>query len=232
MNDNEIARILDDADAALRGGGTVDLGKLGFWRAVAAVKRHPALAERHADRIGAIDREAFVRWALLTVPFPLGTLIAALGVVAGLGVVASGYYVDAPANGLLLLAGTAVVFTAVHSLTHAVVGMQAGMRFSHWFVGSLTRPQPGVKVDYATYLRTPARSRAVMHASGAIATKAVPFLMLGAAWGMGAPGWAWIALLVTGVVMIVTDVAWSTKSSDWKKYRREMRYAGSGNRPT
>lgn len=182
MNDNEIARILDDADAALRGGGPVDLGKLGFWRAVAAVKRDPALAERHADRIGAIDREAFVRWALLTVPFPLGTLIAALGVVAGLGVVASGYYVDAPANGLLLLAGTAVVFTAVHSLTHAVVGMQAGMRFSHWFVGSLTRPQPGVKVDYATYLRTPARSsrrharirsnrhesRAVPHARGSV----------------------------------------------------------------
>lgn len=232
MNRDEIASVLDAAEAALRKGGDVDLGALGFWKAVGAVKRDPALAPPFADRIGAIDRQAFLRWALLTVPFPVGAVIAALGVLGGLAVVAAGYYVDDPGNGLLLLAGTAVVFTAIHSPAHAVVGMRFGMRFTHWFVGSLTRPQPGVKVDYATYLRTPARQRAVMHAAGAVATKAVPFLMLGAAWGMGAPWWAWVALLAMGTIMIATDVAWSTTSSDWKKYRREMRYVGIASRPS
>jgi hypothetical protein len=63
-----------------------------------------------------------------------------------------------------------------------------------------------------------------MHASGAIVTKTIPFLLIGAAWGMEAPWWAWVALLAIGTVAIATDVAWSTNSSDWKKYRRERRY--------
>lgn len=232
MTRDEIASVLDAAETALRKGDAVDLSTLGFWKAVAAVKRDPALVEPFAERIGAIDRQAFVRWALLTVPFRVGAVIAALGLLGGLAVVASAYYVDDPARGLLLLAGTAVVVTAIHSPAHAVVGRRYGMRFTHWFVGSIKRPQPGVKVDYATYLRAPARERAVMHASGAVATKAVPFLMLGAAWGMEAAWWAWVALIVMGAVMIATDIAWSTKSSDWKKYRREMRYAGGASRPS
>lgn len=232
MTRDEIASVLDAAEAALRTGEEVDLSALGFWKAVAAVKRDPALVEPFADRIGEIDRQAFLRWALVTVRFPIGAVIAALGLIGGLVVIAAGYYIDDPAKGLLLLAGTVVVFTAIHSPAHAVVGMRYGMRFTHWFIGSIKRPQPGVKVDYATYLRTPARERAVMHAAGAVATKAVPFLMLGAAWGMAAPWWAWVALVGMGTVMIATDVAWSTRSSDWKKYRREMRYAGSESRPS
>ncbi len=42
------------------------------------------------------------------------------------------------------------------------------MRVIYWFVGTIRRPQPGVKVDYASYLRAPPRQRAWMHASGAI----------------------------------------------------------------
>ncbi len=42
---------------------------------------------------------------------------------------------------------------------------------------------------------------------------------------MEAPGWAWLALVAIGVVTILTDMLWSTKSSDWKKFSRERRYA-------
>jgi hypothetical protein len=99
------------------------------------------------------------------------------------------------------------------------------MRFTHWFIADLARPQPGVKTDYASYLRTPARRRAWMHASGALTTKAMPFLMLGAAAGMSAPLWSWIALIGIGVVTIITDITMSTKRSDWKKFNREMAIA-------
>jgi hypothetical protein len=64
-----------------------------------------------------------------------------------------------------------------------------------------------------------------MHASGALVTKAMPFLLLGAAWGMEAPGWAWAALIAVGIVQIVTDLTMSVKQSDWKKFSREMAIA-------
>jgi hypothetical protein len=105
------------------------------------------------------------------------------------------------------------------------VGTLQGMRFSHWFIGTSNRPQPGVKVDYATYLRVPASRRAWMHASGAITTKLIPLVGLGAGWAMDAELWALVLLAVLGIGQVITDLVWSTKKSDWKKFRREMAYA-------
>ena len=64
-----------------------------------------------------------------------------------------------------------------------------------------------------------------MHASGALASKLAPFLAL--AWwpASGAPWWAAAALAALGVLQIVTDLTLSTKSSDWKKFRREKAIA-------
>jgi hypothetical protein len=65
-----------------------------------------------------------------------------------------------------------------------------------------------------------------MHASGAIVTKAIPFLLIPAALLMPAiPTWVPIVLLALGIVQIVTDVVWSTRASDWAKYRREISYS-------
>lgn len=224
MDRDEITAALDASEAAIAPDGPGNLSGTGFWKAVAAVKRNPGLADEFADRMAKIDRAAFERWALLTLPIRVGTTLAIIGTLVGLGVITAGYYVDEPWNGLLLLAGTGIVLVPTHGLGHLVVGRRLGMRFTHWFVGTVRMPQPGVKVDYSTYLRSQAASRAWMHASGAIATKAIPFLLIGAAWGMEAPWWAWAALLVIGAGTIATDVLWSTKSSDWKKFYRERRY--------
>ena len=225
MTHDEIETALDATERALSEDGPVDLRSTGFWRAVGSIKRNPEEVEVFADRVGRLDQELFQRWALLTVPFGVGTALAVGATIAGLVVITAAYYVVEPWNGLLLLAGLGIVLVPTHGLGHLVVGARAGMRFTHWFVGTMRRPQPGVKIDYATYLRTPASSRAWMHAAGALVTKAIPFFLLGAAWGMDAPGWAWAVLILIGVGQIVTDVLWSTKSSDWKKFARERRYA-------
>jgi hypothetical protein len=111
-----------------------------------------------------------------------------------------------------------------HSLAHFVVGRLAGMRFTHVFLGGPPPPRPGVKTDYATYLGTPPRARAVMHASGAVVTKIVPFALLPASLRLYGD-WPWLTwiLLAVGVVSIVTDITLSTKTSDWMKVRRELR---------
>ena len=40
---------------------------------------------------------------------------------------------------------------------------------------------------------------------------------------IGTETWAVLVLLALGVIQIVTDVLFSVKASDWKKFRREMR---------
>jgi hypothetical protein len=64
-----------------------------------------------------------------------------------------------------------------------------------------------------------------MHASGAIATKLAPFLALAFWPGSGAPWWSAAALVAVGAVSIGTDIAFSVKLSDWKKFLRERAVA-------
>src|SRR5690606_23907546 len=115
--------------------------------------------------------------------------------------------------------------TLFRSLGHVAVGRAFGMRFTDWYIGSITRPQPGVKVDYATYIVTPARQRAWMHAAGAIVTKLVPFALVPLARAASLPRRSRAALWLLGLRQIATDGLWSVGASDWKQFRREMRHA-------
>jgi hypothetical protein len=225
MDRAQIEASLTAAEAALASGGKVDLGPLGFWKAVTAVKKQPEMVAIFADRIGQIDREAFERWALLKIPTWLGTGLASIATAGGLALIGWAYQLDGLGQGVVLLLGMGIVLAASHSLAHWVVARIQGMKVSNWFVGTLRRPQPGIKIDYSTYLRTPARQRAWMHASGAITSKVVPLIALGAGLAMEAPLWALVALAGLSVVQITTDLVWSTKSSDWMKFNREMKLA-------
>ncbi len=201
------------------------VGGTGFWKAVAAVKRSAQLVEEFAPTIAELDRKAFRRWALFTVSARLGTTVAAAATVFGLVVTWLGSGASAPWNGMLILAGMWVVLMATHGLAHIAVGQMLGIRFTHWFIGTIIRPQPGVKTDYASYLAASPRRRAWMHASGAIVSKVVPFAYLPVASSAGAEAWVTWLLIGVGVLSILTDIAWSTKFSDWKKFRRELAYA-------
>ncbi len=212
-----VSGALERAEAALDEGR--GLRGTGFWAAIREVKANPA--SHDLERIAAIDRRAFTNWALLTVPIVPGTILNLLVTAAGLGLIAWSYY-DAPLPWLMFLLGFGIVWVTTHGLAHLAVGRLQGMRFTHWFIGEITLPQPGVKVDYATYLAVPARRRAWMHASGAIMSKLIPFLLLPAAAISRQPTWLVWSIVAFGLVSIATDVLWSTKVSDWKKFRREM----------
>lgn len=220
---SSIEESLDNAESSVAVGK--GLAGTGFWRAVSEVKSDPELVERYADRIAAIDTKAHANWALITVPLWLGTIVMVVGLLAGLALVGWAYYVDGFTAAIIFGVGVFALLGTTHGLAHLVVGWSVGIRFTSWFVGKLSQPQPGVKIDYSTYLRTNPRKRAWMHASGAIVTKLMPFLLIPAAFAAQLPGWAIWVLLAAGVGQIVTDVAWSTRSSDWKKFRREMGFA-------
>jgi hypothetical protein len=221
MDASDVEQVLGQVESALAQGGRVDLRRTGFWRAVAAVKLDRVLVDRYAERIATIDRSAFERSVWLRLPAPIGVLLDLVGVIVGGGLMAVAPVYAAPAREICFLIGVAAILGASHTLAHWVVGTAFGIRFSHWFSKPPLTPQPGFKVDYASYLRTPARRRAAMHASGAIVTKLIPFAAYPVALAEGLDAWALWVLLIVGVAQLLTDALLSTGHSDWKRFRRE-----------
>lgn len=238
MPDYHVAldRIEGEVDA-----GNTDLASLGFWKLVGEAKRDPDLPAEVRERIGRIDRLAFASRKSPLFPVWLGNLVLLVGVFVSLALVpvglrlADGRIGGSPQPlwaGLVILAAAAGLSVAVHAPAHWFAGRWLGMRFTHYFLDGPFRIQPGVKTDYATYLAAPASRRATMHAAGALASKVAPFVVFGWAYYVHLrsdwtllPGWSLWAVLGFGLLQIVTDVVWSTKASDWKKVRRELRIA-------
>jgi hypothetical protein len=219
-------------EAAVDGGRT-DLGALGFWALLRRIKPDPVLSDHWATEAGRIDARAFehsVRWRF---PVWLGNTV----LVAGTGVGAAAIVVALRAEddlvaGIALLAAAGIWSVSVHGLAHWAVGRAAGIRFtSYFFRPRQFPPRPGIKTDYATYLRADPSRRASMHAAGAIATKLAPFVALAFAPATAAPAWAAWLVLALGIGQIVTDVVFSRKTGDWSKVRRERSIAAARDRP-
>lgn len=228
---------LDRIEAAVDGGDT-DLRRLGFWRLVALIKRDDELIERYADQVSRIDLKAFRARVRLRVPVWVGNVALLVGVAVGVGgLMLAGargtrnfsFTYDPFLTGMGLLVAAGAWALSLHSPTHWLVGRLVGIRFTDYFLGGRPIPYPGLKTDYRTYLRVDPIRRAWMHASGAIATKLAPVLVLVLAHAtrVDAPGWAVAILLGLGALQIVTDIVISTKRSDWKKVRRELGVARS-----
>jgi hypothetical protein len=217
--------------------GNTDLSGLGFWRLVREIKREPALARHWADDAGRIDRLAFESRVRPRFPVWFGNAVLGAGIAISLILAWLGLRLarDDPSSllpGLLVLGGGVGLSAAVHGPAHWLVGRLAGIRFLAYFLDGPLRIQPGVKVDYASYLRASPGARASMHAAGALASKIAPFAVF--AWVYVEhrragyellPEWSLWALLAFGVVQIVTDAVWSTRHSDWKRVRRERAIA-------
>jgi hypothetical protein len=216
---------LDRIEAAVQSGNT-DLKALGFWPIVAQVKPDRLLVDRYADQIGRIDGAAFRTGVRFRIPVWAGNAILLTGVAVGLAVaIVARSATSSTFAGLLLIAAGVVWSVSLHSPTHWFVGYLASIRFTDYFMAGPGPPHPGLKSDYATYLRADPGTRAWMHASGALASKLAPFLALAFWPGSGAPSWSAVTLIAIGLLQIGTDIAFSVKSGDWKKYRRERAIA-------
>jgi hypothetical protein len=218
-------RELGEAFARIRAAveaGDTDLSSLGFWRLVKRVKADPRLSERWADIVGAIDRVAFEARVRPRFPVWFGNLVLLAGTAFGIGAMVVALRAsDRALAGIALVVAGGIWTVSLHDLAHWAVGRLVGIRFTSYFIGGPPPPRPGLKTDYATYLRAEAGARAWMHASGALATKAAPFIALAFFPASSAPAWAAWALLGMGVLTILTDVLFSRRLGDWKKVIRE-----------
>jgi hypothetical protein len=116
----------------------------------------------------------------------------------GLALVGSAFVAPPPVNGLMILAVAGPLLAATHGRAHWAVGRAIGIQFTELFIARPSRPQPGIKIDYGTYLRVP-RARAWMHASGALVTKIIPFALIPVAFAARTPRWVLIVLALLGL---------------------------------
>jgi hypothetical protein len=218
----DMGRELDRIQAAVAAGNT-DLRALGLWPVVARIKRDPAAVVRFADQVGHIDTTAFrarVRTRVRPWIGVVAMLLVAVG--GGIALVLATRWTDTW-SGLALLAAGGAWALGWHVPAHAFFGWLAGIRLTDAFLGGPPPPRPGIKTDYATYLRAEPAMRVWFHASGAIATKLAPFVAL-ALWPLtNGPAWAAWILLGLGALQIVTDILFSRTSGDWKKVARERK---------
>lgn len=215
-----IAQALDRAEAAVAAGRP--LVGTGFWKAVDRARRSRRVAEEFADRIAAVDRRSFESQVDLKGPVWAGNLVLGAGTGAGVLAVVLAPRWSGPVRSVVFLGGFGALAVSTHSLSHWLVGRAMGMRFTHYFLGGPPPPRPGLKIDYSTYLRVPPRRRAIMHASGAVVTKLIPFALVPVAAAQRQPRWLIGLLVLAGAGQIATDVVFSTKTSDWKKVKREL----------
>jgi hypothetical protein len=236
------ARIEDYQEAFARierrvDAGDTDLAHLGFWRLVGRLKLEPRLAEHWAEDVGRIDRKAFERRVRIRMPVWLGNAILVVASAAAVALVriALALARDDPEStvaGILALVAAGWLSATLHVPAHWAVGRLVGIRFTHAFVGGPLRVTPGVKIDYASYLRASPGARAWMHAAGAVASKIAPFAVFAAVYlphrAAGydlLPSWSLWTILALGVLQLVTDATFSVRRSDWKKVLRERRLA-------
>jgi hypothetical protein len=212
--------VLDRIEAQLRAGST-DLAALGYWTVVASIKRDPVWVIELADQAGRIDRDLFRARVRLRVPVWLGTAAMVAVIVVGVAAIVFADVWTGVAAGIALLVAGGAWSLGIHSPAHQAYAWFAGIGITGYFLGGPPPPRPGVKTDYASYLRTEPSRRAWFHASGAIATKIAPFVAVALSPLTNAPGWAVIAMAAYGVLQIVTDVVFSTRTGDWKKFLRE-----------
>ncbi|TMD60766.1 MAG: hypothetical protein E6I87_05360 [Chloroflexi bacterium] len=226
MDETRIAAILQDCERELGERGRVDLKARHFWSAVDSVKRRPELIERYAARIAAIDRQAFLSATPLVFPAGVGRALLVAGTIVGIMLLGAAFALPAdPLGGVAFLLGAGALLGATHGLAHLIVGRLSGIQFTHWYSRFPKQPQPGFKVDYASYLRARPTARAWMHASGAIVTKLIPFVLVPVAAAARLPWWTFAILLAIGILQLVTDALFSVRFGDWKKFRRERRIA-------
>ncbi|NJD76693.1 MAG: hypothetical protein FIB08_06280 [Candidatus Methanoperedens sp.] len=120
----------------------------------------------------------------------------------------------------MLYIGALVLMTTLHPLSHYITGSLVGIKFTHYYLNGPARIEPTLRINYSTYLKAPAGSRALMHMSGVIGTVAAPLILALIAISKGASGAA-VNLGILFLLLIVFELLTSTKIGDLMRAKRE-----------
>lgn len=124
---------------------------------------------------------------------------------------------------MVFYAGTLVLMTTLHPLSHYAAGRLLDIGFTHYYLDGPAKVEPTLKIDYFSYLKASGSKRAVMHVSGVIGTATAPLVVSGIAILMGA-GEVAMNLFIFFMVLVVFELLTSTKTGDLMRAKREYGY--------
>lgn len=201
----EIQEILDRIEGEVSKGNYA-LRELGFWKIVSSVKRDPSLIEKFGDQIGRIDQEVFRERAWLAVDAKLGHVVELIGTIFGVALIFYGLQNPGTVMGVSFVLSAFVLMTTLHPLSHYIVGRYFGIGFTFYFPDGPAMIEPTLKTDYASYLKSSPRSRAMMHAIGPIVSTSVLLATGIMAFAYGAPTWSYLLLSALFLLNIPNEI--------------------------
>ncbi|MBI4132570.1 MAG: hypothetical protein HY473_00515 [Candidatus Sungbacteria bacterium] len=160
---DELARAIQDLRVRHRMG---EATLADFFELIRAFKNSPELLRSHAKSLGELNREIFLASHRV---FPVGwgalaeILILVVSIAAGLAAILA----KEPALIVIAQIGTVI---ALHPLLHLLAGTLMGIRFLGFYLNGPLRIEPGVKVDYETFLLRTGRRRALFFLAGIAGT--------------------------------------------------------------
>jgi uncharacterized Tic20 family protein len=178
MNEGEVEKTLSKIEKEIDKGNFTAAKELGFWKVVRAVKKNPELAVKFAEKIGRVDQRLFESKAWVKLDYGVGTMIELIGALFGLFLLYLGASLEGTASTVFYVASTLVLMTALHPISHSIAGKLYGIGFHFYFLNGPMLIEPTLKVDYSTYVKAPAKNRAVFHLAGAINSVLITFFVL------------------------------------------------------
>jgi hypothetical protein len=202
MEEGEVEEILGKLESEFGKGNYEAAKSLGFWRVVRAAKKEPKLAENVAERIGRLDKLLFESKVWTKLDYKFGTAIELLGAIIGLMLLYFGSTSMGVESTVFYIASAIVLMTALHPISHSIAGKLFGIKFHFYFLDGPMLVEPTLKVDYSTYVRAPAKKRAIFHLAGAINSVLVTLIVFLVA--LGDPDAPSAAKVILGVWWLFT----------------------------
>lgn len=125
---------------------------------------------------------------------------------------------------IVYLIGVALILVVTHPLAHILAGRFYGIKTIKAYLGGITKLQPTVVADYLTYLSSTSLQRRNYHIAGAIVTVLTSFIILLVTLFFISNFIIRILSSIIFIAILLTDIIYSPKYSDWKRARRELKY--------
>lgn len=161
-----------------------------------------AIARRdQAKLLGSLNRKIFFQTHGVF-PFFLGALleivVLALGIWAGIAATVANSW-------LLIIIAQTLVIVGLHPLSHIMAGWFMGIRFLGFYLNGPLKIEPGVKVDYETFLLRSPGERALFFAAGVLGTLVGAFGVLAVGYLYPFPEFARVLLFGIALFHLISE---------------------------
>jgi len=146
-----------------------------FYALVKEIRKEPGAISTYAGRLGEINRLIFFSEHRFRVPMVLGTGIELLVFFLAAGL---GSATILQENSLAIVVAQVLTVSTLHPLAHVLAGKSLGMGFLGYYFNGPMKIEPGVKVDYASFLVRTSKERAFFFFAGVLGTLIPAFFWL------------------------------------------------------